>query len=273
MPVRHWAARPPFLPLSAVTTPRPEVPLRPFPSVTGTTSASLALTSLSAAFCLALLASPSAWAGAPKVHTVALGGVKKVPFTPAEATADTKSEETSTLRVRPLVVDGRQKEWTIGETHDVTDRSFVVRRALRINDSLPNDANPRWVWQPGPWILVDRVTGHITALHLPAFDTSVSNVVWFRDYAAYCGVATTAKGGLVGVVAQLGARKAIAQKGIGKWPQPERTTSACQPAQWQRLPMRVTLKPVDGESFTLDVLGSTSLSKRAITTTVRPRAA
>ena len=172
---------------------------------------------------------------------------------------DTRSEESSTLKVRPLIVDGRQKEWTTGDTHDVTDRSFVIRRALRINDSLPADGPDKWVWQPGPWLLVDRVTGHITALHLPDFDAAVSNVVWFRDYAAYCGIATTAKGGLYGVVAQLGARKAVAQRQIGKWPQLEHASPPCQLPQWQRLPMRVTLRPTGGEPFTLDVIGSTSL--------------
>ena len=29
------------------------------------------------------------------------------------------------------------KEWTTGDAHDVTDRSFVVRRVIRINDTLP----------------------------------------------------------------------------------------------------------------------------------------
>ena len=198
-------------------------------------------------------------AAGPKVHTVGLGGIRRVPYMPPEATPDTK-EESSTLKIRPLIVDGRQKDWTTGDTHDVTDRSFVVRRALHINDTLPNDGPDRWVWQPGPWLLVDRTTGHITALHLPDFDASVSNVVWFRDYAAYCGVATTAKGGLYAVVAQLGARKAIAQRQIGRWPQPEHAASAaCQPAQWQRLPMRVTLRPASGDPFTLDVVGTTSL--------------
>jgi hypothetical protein len=199
------------------------------------------------------------YAAGPKIHTVGLGSVRKVPFTPAEATPDTKSEESTTLKIRPLIVDGRQKDWTTGDTHDVTDRSFVIRRALHINDSLPNDGPDRWVWQPGPWLLVDRVTGHITALHLPDFDASVSNIVWFRDYAAYCGIATTAKGGLYAIVAQIGARKAVAQKQIGKWPQPDHATPACQPAQWQRLPMRVTLRPAGGDPFTLDVLGTTAL--------------
>jgi len=204
-------------------------------------------------------ACPVAHAASPKVHTVALGAIRKVPFTPAEATPDTKSEETSTLKVRPLVVDGRQKEWTTGETHDVTDRSFVVRRALRINDSLPTESAARWVWQPGPWILIDRTTGHVTALHLPSFDGSVSNVAWFRDYAAYCGIATTAKGGLLAVVAQLGSRKAVAQKQIGRWPQVDHASPVCQVPQWQRLPMRVTLQLTGGEALTLDVVGSTSI--------------
>jgi hypothetical protein len=140
-------------------------------------------------------------AAVPKVHTVTLGPFRKVPYTQPDATPDTKADETSTLKVRPLFVDDHQKEWTTGEIHDITDRTFTVRRALRLNDALPTDAAPRWVWQPGPWLSVDRITGHITALHLPDFDAAVSDVVWFRDYAAYCGIATTAKGGLLAVVA------------------------------------------------------------------------
>ena len=41
------------------------------------------------------------------------------------------------FKIRPLVVDGAVKEWTTGESHDVTDRSFVVRRVLRLNDHCP----------------------------------------------------------------------------------------------------------------------------------------
>jgi hypothetical protein len=61
-------------------------------------------------------------------------------------------------------VDGVLKEWTTGDAHEVTDRSFVVRRAIRLNDALPGDqagpdgrpsekpapAASRWVWQRGP---------------------------------------------------------------------------------------------------------------------------
>ncbi|CAN5532439.1 hypothetical protein BH10ACI4_BH10ACI4_15640 [soil metagenome] len=198
-------------------------------------------------------------AATPKVHTVTLGAVRRVPYTQPDATPSTKSDETSTLKIRALFVDARQKDWTTGDSHDVTDRSFTVRRALRINDALPADSVAHWIWQPGPWLLVDRATGHITALHLPAFDPAVSDAVWFRDYAAYCGIATTAKGGLVAVVAQLGARRAVVQRPLGPWPQANHFIPVCQPAKWQRLPVRVTLQPTSAEAITFDVIGSASL--------------
>ena len=208
---------------------------------------------------LLVLACPLTALAAPKVHTVTLGPSKHVPYTPPEATAANKNEEDTTLRVRPLVVDGVQKEWTVGEIHDVTDRTFVIRRALRIDDSLPAEP-PRWTWQPGPWLMVDRATGHITALHLPAFDPAVSEVVWFRDYAAYCGIATTARnGGLVAVVAELGAHKAVVQKVIGQWPQPSAPHPVCTTAKWQRTPMRATIQPTGAQPMTFDVVGLSSL--------------
>lgn len=203
----------------------------------------------------------------PKVHTVALGPVHKVPYTPAFSTPDSKDEDSTTLKIRPLFVDSRQKEWTVGELHNISDRSFAIRRALHINDALPNDPGERWVWQPASWIVVDRSTGHITALHLPDFDAAVSDAVWFRDYAAYCGTtAATSRsaksegvGSLVAVIAQAGTRKAVAQRAVGRWPQPEHAGPVCAPAKWQRLPMRATLQPTAGDPVTFDVVGATSL--------------
>jgi hypothetical protein len=189
-------------------------------------------------------------AAAPaKVHVVALGAVRKVPYTPAGAVSvskEGKPADALTMKVRALTVDGRQKEWTTGDAHDVTDRSFTIRRAMRLNDALPNDATAQWSWQPGPWLLVDRSTGHITALHLPDFDDEVSDAVWFRDYAAYCGTAQTAKGGLFVIVAQLGARRAVVQQQIGKWPQASPAQPVCRAAVWQRAPMRVSLQATGG---------------------------
>ena len=144
----------------------------------------------------------------PKVHVVSLGAIRKVSFLPSDTTPDEKSEETTTIKVRPLVVDERQREWTTGEIHEITDRSFAVRRIMHVNDALPADKEARWVWEPGPWLIVDRITGHITVIHLPDYDAAISNVVWFRDYAAYCGIGMSAKGGLLAMVAQVGTRKA-----------------------------------------------------------------
>ncbi len=227
--------------------------------------------------CALLFASSLAFAAPPKTHLVALGAVRKVPYTPPESAATSDkiaaasdktgapSGETDkpagalTLKVRSLTLDGRQKEWTTGEAHDVTDRSFTIRRAMRLNDSLPGDTAARWSWQPGPWLLVDRTTGRITALHLPDFDNNISEAVWFRDYAAYCGSAATVKGGLFALVAQLGARRAVVQKQIGKWPQPAPVLPVCKPAQWQRSPLRVTLQPTGADPMTFDVVGAASL--------------
>lgn len=199
-------------------------------------------------------------ASKPKVHTVGLGAAKRVPYTPAFATADSKDEDSTTLKVRPLIVDDKLKEWTVGEVHTISDRTFAVRRVLHINDALPNDPGERWIWQPASWILVDRSNGHITALHLPDFDSAISDAVWFRDYAAYCGLSTTSKGSsLVAVIAEVSGRRAVAQRPIGKWPQPDHPGQPCQAARWQRLPMRATLQAVGADPVTFDVLGSTSL--------------
>jgi hypothetical protein len=197
---------------------------------------------------------------APKTHTVSLGPIRRVPYTQPDAKPEEKSDETTTLKVRPLYVDDRQKDWTTGDPHDITDRTFAIRRALHINDALPTDTAPHWIWQPGPWITVDRVTGHITALHLPYFDPVVSNAVWFRDYVAYCGTNTTTKGGnLYVIVAQLGARHAIVQKPLGKWPEPNHFIPVCQPAKWERQPLSVTMQPTGGEATTYNVVGTSSI--------------
>ncbi len=206
--------------------------------------------------CVTLL-SVCASAAPAKGHTVALGPVKSVPFVAADVDAAAKSDEARTLRIRPLVVDGKVREWTTGDQHDVTDRSFVTRRVLHVNDTLPGEKAARWVWQPGPWLLVDRVSGRVSALHLPDFDASISEVTWFRDYAAYCGVHATAKGSsLSAEVWQIGGRRAALSKPIGKWPQTERVRPVCQPALWQRDPMRVTLQAAGGDAVTYDVVGT-----------------
>jgi hypothetical protein len=141
---------------------------------------------------------PAASAAPRKTHTVVLGAVRKVPYSKTGDPSGAAAGEDA-LKIRALLVDGVLKEWTTGDMHDVTDRSFVVRRVIRLNDALPTDKPPekpapnsasnpaqaasQWVWQRGPWLLVDRTTGHVTALHLPDYDPGMSQVSWFRDYA------------------------------------------------------------------------------------------
>jgi hypothetical protein len=194
---------------------------------------------------------------ATKVHTVFVGSGKMVPYSvtgdPAGALPGEKQ-----LRVRPLLVDGKVKEWTSGESHDITDRSFVVRRVLRLNDSLPSEKTEHWIWQRGPWLMVDRVKGSITALHLPDYDPAVSNVTWFRDYAAYCGLTASGKQ-LYAVVAQIAARKPVLAKKISAWSPGENQSPACAAAQWQREPLRVTFQPSGATAVSYDLVGLSAL--------------
>ncbi len=209
------------------------------------------------------------------------------------------------LRVRALVVDGVVKEWTTGDAHDVTDRSFVVRRAIKLNDSLPSEgsapienssdksatggeagaasivktgdkpamgdkapvgaktgasgkpkpvsAAKHWVWQRGPWLLVDRVTGHIVALKLPDYDPGVSQVSWFRDYGAYCGVTASGKS-LYAVVAQVEARKAVLAKKLSVFDPESHPEPVCGLAEWQREPLKVTFHPTGKDAVSFEVI-------------------
>ncbi len=194
----------------------------------------------------------------PRVHSVALGAFKRVPYSKLGDPAGALASDTE-LKVRPLVVDGRVKDWTAGEAHDVTDRSFAVRRALRINDALPSDKADHWVWQRGPWLLVDRVAGHTTPIKLPDYDPSVSDVSWFRDYAAYCGLTSTAKQ-LYAVVAQVAARKPLVVSKLGPWDATApRTAAACGPSRWQREPLRITFQPSGAQPASFDLVGSSAV--------------
>jgi hypothetical protein len=190
---------------------------------------------------------------ATKPHTVFLGSGKTVSYStigdPAGALPGEKQ-----LRVRPLLVDEKVKEWTTGESHSITDRSFVIRRALRVNDALPGEKTEHWVWQRGPWLMVDRIKGSVTALHLPDYDPSVSNVVWFRDYAAYCGLTASGKQ-LYAVVAQIAARKPVLAKKLSAWTPGENQSPACTSAVWQKEPLRVTFQPSGATAVSYDLVG------------------
>ncbi len=197
------------------------------------------------------LASVTIAGAASKPHVVSFGPTMQV-----KLFVGPEEEKTVDMTVHALYVDTKLKEFTTGTRHDVTDRVFVVQRAFRINDSLPNDpkARPRWLWQRGGWLLVDRSSGKVSALKLPDFDPFYSDVSWYRDYAAYCGVADNGEK-LNGVVAQVGERKPLYRKSLGKASSGELPDSDCAAPEWDRQPPRVTFHPKNAEKVTVSVVG------------------
>lgn len=189
-------------------------------------------------------------------HYAALGSWRSVPYSAEGDPAGARAGETK-LKVRPLVVDGKVKDWTTGEIHEVTPRTFTVRRAVRVNDALPTDHRDHWVWQRGPWLLVDR-GGKDSALRLPDYDPSVSDVVWFRDYAAYCGLSASGKR-LYAVVAQIAMRRPVLSRKLGAWNAVAHVSPACGAAVWQRSPIEVSFSPTGGAAVSFDLVGSSAV--------------
>lgn len=192
------------------------------------------------AVCCMLSITPVECVAATKPHAITFGKwvAAKWPNATGEKVLD--------LKVRPLLVDMRVKEYTTGTPHEVTDRLFVVRRAFRMNDALPGESSARWQWQRGGWLLVDRLTGRISQLNLPEFDPFYSTSSWYRDYIAYCGVSEDGKK-LYAVVAQVGRRKPILKKDAGEPSGNADPDSECPTPVWERSPLRVTFQPDDNQ--------------------------
>jgi hypothetical protein len=196
--------------------------------------------------CACLLWLGSASFSAPKPHSVSFGK-----WTSIKLIQEGEDKRTNDLRVRPLLVDGRTKEFTTGQLHDVTERTFVVQRVYRLNDSLPQETGAiHWLWQRGGWLLVDRVTGKVQTILLPAFDPYSSDVNWFRDYAAYCGISDDGQKPFA-VVAQLGRRKPVLKKALAD-PSDGKDFECATPI-WQRDPARVIFEPSNQAKFTYTV--------------------
>ena len=189
-------------------------------------------------------------AAVPKPHVITFGKWTSAKWPNATG------QKLLDLKVRPLFVDTRLKEYTTGAPHELTDRLFVVRRAFRVNDALPTEsanANAtRWQWQRGGWLLVDRVTGRVSQLNLPEFDPFYSTASWYRDYIAYCGVSEDGKK-LYAVVAQVGRRKPILKKDAGEPAGTDDHDSECPPPVWERTPMRVTFQPDDDQKLVFSI--------------------
>lgn len=179
-----------------------------------------------------------------KQHAVAFGRWTTVQYIPDSAQA--KLEE---MKVRPLLVDGRIKEFTTGMVHEITERTFVVQKAFRVNDRLPHESGaPRWRWERGPWLLVDRVSGRVQPLDLSAFDPYYSEVRWYRDYAAYCGFSEDLKQAFA-IVVELGKRKPLLKKALGEKNIGAASATGCTAPAWQRDPARATFQPAGEAGF------------------------
>lgn len=206
-------------------------------------------------FRILLVATGLLWTAAAgavsKPHIIAFGK-----WTSAKWYAGGADGKPLEFKIRGLFVDTRLKEYTTGIPHDVTDRLFVVRRVFRLNDNLPGEAtsSPRWVWERGGWLLVDRVTGRVTQINLPEFDPFYSTGSWYRDYIAYCGVSDDGKK-LFAVVAQLGRRKPILKKLLGEPEGNDLPDSECPAPSWQRQPTRVTFQPDATQKISFSVRG------------------
>jgi hypothetical protein len=190
---------------------------------------------------------------ATKIHVIAFGKSMPVPWLAGTRAEDEKPQ---LIKVRALMVDGRMKEYVIGSAHEITDRLFVVRRAFRVNDTLPEDSTPRWQWQRGGWLIIDHLTARVSALTLPEFDSFYSSASWYRDYIAYCGVTDDGKK-IDAVVAQIGRRKPVLKKllssdGVKDDAAPD---SACSAPVWQRNPTRVSFEAVGAQKQTFAIRG------------------
>ncbi len=195
-------------------------------------------------FLVALVIAYPAWA-ASKPHVIVFGKWMTV-----KALAGAEERDPVDLKVRPLLVDGRIREYVIENAHDVTDRLFVVRRAFRLNDLLPEDrpVPPRWTWRPGGWLLVDRQSGRVSVVNLVDFDANLSRTLWYRDYAAYCGVGEDGEKSYA-VVVQLGRRKPVLRRALGGADDPE----TCKVGGWQRQPTRISFESKAGGKLTFAI--------------------
>ncbi len=193
-------------------------------------------------------------AQAARTHVITFGKVMTVKFF-----VGPDEKNTVDMKIRPLYVDGHLREFTTGEPHDVTDRLFVVRQVIRLNDRLPEDPKkgPNFLWQRGTWLLVNRDTGRVSELKLPEFDPFYSAASWYRDYVAYCGLSADGEK-LYAVVFQIATRskKPLVRQRLGDPHQGDSPESVCTAPTWDRQPPRVTFAPTGGQKLTFTIRGT-----------------
>ena len=94
----------------------------------------------------------------------------------------------------------------------------------------------------------------VSVLKLPDFDPFYSDLSWYRDYGAYCGISSSGER-VIAVVAEIGSIKPLFRKDVGKNNEGSAPDSNCSAPHWERQPARVTFLPKGGEKFTVNVSG------------------
>jgi hypothetical protein len=89
---------------------------------------------------------------------------------------------------------------------------------------------------------------------LPNFDPFYSDASWYRDYVAYCGLSEAGEK-LYAIVAQVGRKKPVLKKELGRASDGEIPDSECATPQWERNPARVTFMPRNAAKLTYSVQG------------------
>lgn len=153
------------------------------------------------------------------------------------------------IKIRPVIIDGRIKEYSTGSVHQVTETLSVARRVFRLNNALPSETakNPQWVWQLGAWMSINSTTGHVIDLKLPEFDPQSSEASWFQDYAAYCGATEDGNVHYM-MVFQIGRRKPVLRK--------ELPARSCPAPVWEREPTRVSFEALGARTLSFAINGS-----------------
>ncbi len=190
-------------------------------------------------------------AQARRPHSIKLG--KSLPVKLFVGPTDDKVLD---MVVRPLLVDGDIRDYTVGEPQDITEDTFVIQRAFRLNDRLPDDpkSQAKWKWQKGAWLLVDRDSGRVTALKLPDFDPFYSAAAWYQDYVAYCGVSP--EGDMVyAVIYKVSDKKALLDRELRRAKGGSDPHAECAAPDWDRNPARVTFSPTGMQKMTFQVNG------------------
>lgn len=97
--------------------------------------------------------------------------------------------------------------------------------------------------------MVDRTTGRVTPVTLPEFDPFYSDVAWYQDYAAYCGIDDTASK-VFAVVMEIGRKKPILRRELSVASNGENPDSECTKPDWDQQPPHVTFHPKSAQKFT-----------------------